>query len=59
MMFNQTSNTAEEERRLFYVAMTRAKQACYFYEPSGLYWDEILKDDFGIGNIKIHERKKN
>jgi DNA helicase-4 len=40
-----------EERRLFYVAMTRAKKACYLYLPSegqeSVFWDEI-KDDPNI-----------
>ena len=40
-----------EERRLFYVAMTRAKKACYLYLPpegqESSFWDEI-KDDPNI-----------
>lgn len=45
--FNKTYDNSAEERRLFYVAMTRAKKACYFYHPSGAFWDEI-KDDPNI-----------
>ena len=33
------------------VAMTLARKACYFYKPSGSFWQEIINVDKGIGNI--------
>jgi len=44
----------EEERRLFYVAMTRAKDMLYMYSPKKLYNKEMLPSRF----IKEITRKK-
>jgi len=57
--YNQTVDTSQEERRLFYVAMTRAKKACYFYNPCSSFWDEIVKDDEDFGNIELDNIHQN
>lgn len=42
-----------EERRLFYVALTRAKKGCYLlvpkFEPSQFFWE--IRDEIGRNNI--------
>jgi len=43
-LYNSTTNAYAEERRLLYVAMTRAKKSCYFFNPSGAFWDELINN---------------
>lgn len=51
-LYNSSTDTYAEERRLFYVAMTRAKKACYFFNPSGKFWKELIEKPNNEGKIQ-------
>ena len=51
-LYNSSTDTYAEERRLFYVAMTRAKKACYFFNPSGKFWKELIENPNNEGKIQ-------
>ena len=54
----QDPETAEEERRIFYVAMTRAKERLYLYYLSGKDNGKNVPSRFLLPLIKNDKHKK-